>query len=293
MALCEKVVIAPDWQELLHRHGLDSMDTLYALHEGTVLKAGKATELCRVEFNDAGVARTLYIKKYWYPASRLRWSGFYRGTFLGISKVRREFENLARLRQWGLDAPAAVAYGEERRGRWPRHLCRGWLHRSFLISEGVPEPLSLDLFIRDHLPSLADNERRRLRMEIIERLADYTRRMHEHQFVHHDCFWRNILLSGGALTHFFLIDSHKGRCWKPWMETRSRAKDLATLDAPAPLFFRRSERLRFFLRYRGHARLTQDDKKLIRLVLRLAEPMREVQKRRVQQAGVHPEPAKA
>ncbi|MGD0650426.1 MAG: lipopolysaccharide kinase InaA family protein [Verrucomicrobiia bacterium] len=285
MALCEKVVIAPDWQELLHRHGLDSMDTLYALHEGTVLKAGKATELCRVEFNDAGVARTLYIKKYWYPTSRLRWSGFYRGTFLGISKVRREFENLARLRQWGLDAPAAVAYGEERRERW--------LHRSFLISEGVPEPLSLDLFIRDYLPSSADNERRRLRREIIERLADYTRRMHEHQFVHHDCFWRNILLSGGALTHFFLIDSHKGRCWKRWMETRSRAKDLATLDAPAPRFFRRTERLRFFLRYRGHARLTNEDKELIDLVLRVAEPMRATQLRRVANARPQREPAQA
>jgi tRNA A-37 threonylcarbamoyl transferase component Bud32 len=281
----DKVVIAPEWRALLRASRLDSVEKVYAFSGGTVLKGGGATELRRVELPEAGRSRVLFVKKYCYLTSRLRWSGFYRGTFLGISKVRCEFENLARFRQWGLDAPAAVAYGEERRGRW--------LHRSFLISEGVPESLPLDLFIRDYLPSLGRDERRRLRIEMIERLADYTRRMHEHRFVHHDYFWRNILLSDGSLAHCFLIDSHKGRCWKPWMENRSRAKDLATLDAPAPLFFRRSERLRFFLHYRGGSKLKQADKKLIRLVLRVAEPMRATQLRRVANARPQREPAQA
>jgi tRNA A-37 threonylcarbamoyl transferase component Bud32 len=280
----DKIVIAPEWQSLLRANRWDNVEGVYAFSGGTVLKCGAATELRRVELPEAERSCVLFVKKYCYLTSRLRWSGFYRGTFLGISKVRCEFENLARLRQWGLNAPAAVAYGEERRGRW--------LHRSFLISEGVPNPLPLDLFIRDYLPSLERDEQRRLQREMIERLADYTRRMHEHRFVHHDYFWRNILLSGGALAHFYLVDSHKGRCWKPWMEKRSRAKDLATLDAPAPLFFRRSERLRFFLRYRCGSKLKQADKKLIRLVLRLAESMRKEQQHRVQQARAHPEPAK-
>jgi tRNA A-37 threonylcarbamoyl transferase component Bud32 len=281
----DKVVIAPEWQALLRATRLDSVEGVYAFSGGTLLKGGGATELRRVELPEAERRRVLFVKKYCYLTPKERWSGFYRGMFLGMSKVRREFENLARLRQWGLDAPVAVAYGEERRGRW--------LHRSFLISAGVPEPFSLDLFIRDFLQSLARDERRRLRTELIERLADYTRRMHEHRFVHHDYFWRNILLSGKSLEHFYLIDSHKGRCWKPWLETRSRAKDLATLDAPALLFFRRGERIRFFLRYRRHTKLTPDDKKLIRLVLRLAEPMRVTQVRRVADARPQREPAQA
>ncbi|HUI06652.1 MAG TPA: lipopolysaccharide kinase InaA family protein [Verrucomicrobiae bacterium] len=277
MALREKVVIAPGWQESLRQHGLDRVDTLHAASTGGDLLLGRrATELRRVRVGDGAATRTLYIKKYWYPTARLRWSGFWRGTFLGASKVRTEFENLGRLRAWGLDAPAAVAYGEERDGRW--------LHRSFLISEGVPEAFPLDLFIRDYLPSLERRDRRRVRRETIEHLADTTRKMHERRFVHHDYFWRNILLSGTSLDHFFLIDSHKGHCWKPWMETRSRAKDLATLDAPAPWFFRRSERLRFFLRYRNHPRLTPDDKHLLRLVLRVAEPLRAPQWERVRRA---------
>jgi tRNA A-37 threonylcarbamoyl transferase component Bud32 len=240
--------------------------------------------LRRLEWRDDNQTRVLFIKKYWYPTFRLRWSGFYRGTFFGTSKVRREYENLARLRAWGLDAPAPVAYGEERRGRW--------LHRSYLISEGVPSPMPLDVFIRDVLPAMSAPERRQQQTELLQRLADYTRRMHDHHFVHHDYFWRNILLSGRSLAHFFLIDSHKGRCWKSWAEFDGRAKDLATLDSPAPWFFRRSERLRFFLRYREHPRLTTGDKDLVRLILRLAKPMRTSQLNRVCRAQPVSDPAK-
>jgi hypothetical protein len=178
------------------------------------------------------------------------------------------------------------------------------LLRSFLISEGVFNPMPLDVFIRDRLPALPLEESRRVRRELIERLAHCTRRLHEHGFVHHDYFWRNILLSGGELTRFFLIDAHKGRCWRPGGERPSRAKDLAALDAPAPRFFRRTERLRFFLLYRGHPpsavavserpglasnasllprtgrQLDAQDKALLRLALRLAAPMREKQLRR-------------
>jgi hypothetical protein len=105
--------------------------------------------------------------------------------------------------------------------------------------------------------------------------------MHDHHFVHHDYFWRNILLRGRSLSQFFLIDSHKGRCWHWWSELSGRAKDLATLDSPAPRFFRRTERLRFFLRYREHRRLTTGDKDLVRLILRLAKPLRASQLDRV------------
>jgi tRNA A-37 threonylcarbamoyl transferase component Bud32 len=280
----ERVVIAPDWQTLLRTHQLDSVAAVYALQTGATLKHGSATELRHLEFREDGVRRELYLKKYWYPTFAHRWSGSYRGTLLGVSKVRREFENLARLRAWGLDAPAPVAYGEERSA--------GWLLRSFLISEGVHNPLPLDLFIRDHLPTIPSSEQQLLRRTMITSLADYTCRMHEHSFVHHDYFWRNILLSGTSPARFFPIDSHKGRCWKSWLELRSRAKDLATLDAPAPSFFRRGERLRFFLRYRGHPHLTGDDKHLLRLILRLAEPMRSAQRQRVRQAKSRSESVK-
>jgi hypothetical protein len=269
----EKIIVAPGWQNLLRARGLDSVEAVYRMADGEVITRSGSTEVRRIELSNGGAARTVFIKKYWAVAARQLWSGALRGTFLGRSKARREFENLDRLRAWDLDAPSPVAYGEERRA--------GWLMRSFLISEGVPDPLPLDVFVRDFIPRQPETQRRVVRRELIQRLADYTRRFHQCRFVHHDCFWRNILLSGSSFEHFWLIDAHKGRRWLPGTQFRSRAKDLATLDAPAPHFFRRTERLRFFLSYAGRTKLTGKDKQLIRRVLRLAAPLREQQLRRV------------
>ncbi len=272
-----KIVIAPERKNLLRAHHLLTIADVYGLKDDRqIIKHSDSSEVRRVILQDTGRSYTLIIKKYWITKQSQLWSGFWRGTFLGRSKVRQEFENLVRLRGWGLDAPAPVAYGEDRRGRW--------LVRSFLITESVVEPVPLDVFIRDYLPSLPTAENRRARRELVQRLADYTRRLHRHRFVHHDYFWRNIILTGRGLNHFFLIDAHRGGVWKPWAEQASRAKDLATLDAPAPHFFRRTERLRFFLRYVGHSAMTSDDKGLIRHALKIAAPLRERQYRRVRRA---------
>ncbi|PYI87066.1 MAG: hypothetical protein DME26_07320 [Verrucomicrobia bacterium] len=268
-----KVVTSPAWETILRAYHLNTVDAVYDCAAGGVVTRSGTTEVRRVELADGAEPRVIYIKKYWANSARQLWSSALRGTFFGRSKARREFDNLAKLRAWGLDAPSPAAYGEERHARW--------LVRSFLISEGVSEPLPLDVFIRDVLPGQPEPERHRLRRELIDRLADYTRRLHERGFVHHDYFWRNILLTGLSFEHFWLIDAHKGRRWVSWAQQRSRAKDLATLDAPAPRFFRRPERLRFFLRYIGRSKLLDPDKRFLGLVLRLAAPLRERQLRRV------------
>ena len=267
----DKMVVHPEWQALLQTHGLDTLSGVYANSAGRRVASSGTTEVREVEFNGTGSAqpRVIFIKRYWFPTFASRWNGALRGTLLGRSKVRREFDNLAWLRAHGFDAPLPVAWGEERSG--------GWLTRSLLISEGVPQPLALSKFIRDTLPSRPAS----VRSELIGRLAALTRRLHAQRFVHHDLFWRNIILTGESLDRFALIDAHKGRVWRAGAERRSRAADLAALDAPAPWFFRRTERLRFFLLYRGHARLSPADKALLRATLRLAEPMRERQLARV------------
>ena len=270
MVSTEKIVIHPDWRQLLRAHQLDQWPAVWALATGTLVKRAPNAEIRRIELADGAGHRVLFVKKYNSAKPKQLWSGALRGTLLGKSKVRREFDNLNRLRQWGLDAPAPIAYGEARRG--------GWLVRSFLVSEGVADPVPLDALIRDHLPGQSAQRR-----ELLMRLADYVRRVHEQHFVHGDLYWRNIILTRGTLTRFALIDAQKGHCWRARAELRSRAQDLATLDAPAPGFFRRSERLRFFLRYVNQPALTDDGKRLVRLTLQLAEPMRAPQLRRVRE----------
>jgi len=274
-----KLVIAPDWQAAWPA---PTVAAIFALEVGTVVKRGHTTEVRRVEIG----ARTVFIKKYWANSFAQCWSGALRGTLFGKSKVQREYENMHRLRAWGLDSPAPVAYGEERRA--------GWVVRSCLISEAIPVAVPLDKFITEttppHLNPLPQTTGARkpdsplpLAGEgqgegLLFRLADYVRRLHEHKFIHHDLYWRNIILSGQSLAHFYLIDMHKSQ------PGSAIEQDLAALDAPAPFFFRRTERLRFFLRYRQHESLTAEDKQLIARTLALAEPMRARQLKRIREA---------
>jgi tRNA A-37 threonylcarbamoyl transferase component Bud32 len=219
----------------------------------------------------------VFVKKYRVSRAGQLWSGLWRGTFFGRSKVRREFGNLTQLREWGMHAPEPVAWGEVR--------CWGFVVRSFLVTESVPAPVvSLDRFIRDMLPALPPDEGRACRRELVERLAQVTRRLHEHRFVHGDLYWRNILLArGGRLDAFYLIDAHASRRWKAGEGAWHRAADLGSLDAPAPWFFSRADRLRFLLRYLGRRRIEDAQRDFVRKILAVAEPLRARQLKRVQQ----------
>lgn len=275
-------VIAPGWQSLLHRCQLDDIAGLYDPGAGRCVKAGTSSELRRATLDEGGGSRTLFIKKYWYPTFRERWSGATRGTLFGMAKAEREYRNLVRLREWGLDAPTPVAFGLA--------YSFGWLQRSAIVSEAVPAARSLDLYIRDELASVTGPGRRAIRQALIGNLARCSARMHDRRFVHNDFYWRNILISHGSLQRFYLIDAHRGHRW--WINgRRHRIKDLATLDAPAPAYFRRSERMRFLLDYLGLTRLRTADKRLVRAILQAAEPMRERQLRRVADAKAEPPPA--
>ena len=270
-------VISPPWRDILRTHGLDTVTGVYRTGLGQPVTRSVSTEVRRINLGDNKAERIVFVKKYWVNSSSQLWNGMLRGTFFGRSKVRREFENLTLLRSWGLDAPEPLAYGEERHSRW--------LVRSFLITAGVVNPVPLDVFIRDRLPLSDATQVSALRRELITSLADATRRQHDHHFFHHDYFWRNIILSGANLDRFWLIDAHKGRQWTWVQERQSRAYDLAALDAPAPRFFRQTERLRFFLAYLGQKRLDPAAKSLLRTVLRRAAPIREKQLQRVRDSG--------
>jgi tRNA A-37 threonylcarbamoyl transferase component Bud32 len=237
--------------------------------------------VARFVLRDGNERRIVYVKKYWFLRPSRLWKSMLRGTFLRRSKVKREYDFLLQLAQSGLEAAVPIAWGEQRIARW--------LLRSFLVTEGIPGPMPMDEFIAQTLPAMPDAERRRARRELLRTLAQSTRRFHDHGFVHHDLYWRNIILSEGGMDRFFIIDAPKGRRCRPWENLGCRAKDLATLDAPAPLFFRRTERLRFVLSYSGANRLTPATKQFIKMILRRAEPERERQGRRIlgDEYGLH------
>ena len=278
MSLHSKWTLQPGWEDLLRRHGLDSLDRLYAVDTGEVFARSGTTEVRRIALRDDQGTHVLFIKKYWFETLYDRFKGTFRGTLFGLSKVRREGDNLLRLKAWGLDAPRLVAWGEERKG--------GWLRRSVLVTEGVPNPMSLDVWFLSVFPVLTPTEKRGHLQRLATGLAAAMTRMHRHRFAHRDLFWRNIILSGSSLDRFYLIDSHHGHVWHPWNRSRRQTEDLAALDAVAPLFMSSPQRIRFLLQYLGLRRLTPQTKTFVRRILKCAAPLRERQSRRLPRKAV-------
>ena len=271
----DQLMARPELIPGLHKAGLGTVAATYAREDGTVITRSKSTEVRRLVLPDGAV---VFLKKYWMGNWKRVWNGLFRGAVFGRSKVRREYENLVRLRAVGVNAPEPLAYGEERRGP-----C---LWRSFLLTAAVPEARPITWFIREHLPRLEAEERRLARRELITRLAQWTRHLHDQGFVHHDLFWRNLLLEGASLQRIWVIDAPQGRSSRGAADWSGRVQDLSALDSAAPSFFRASERLRFYLIYAGQSRLSPEDKSRVRQVLRAAAPQRELQQRRVLGARV-------
>ena len=100
---------------------------------------------------------------------------------------------------------------------------------------------------------------------ISQQLARHTRTMHDHHFTHNDLKWRNLLVDDqGTL---FFIDCPTGDFWRGFMWRHRMIKDLACLDKVAKYHLSATQRLRFYLQYRGRDRLNVRDKKRIHRVL--------------------------
>jgi hypothetical protein len=80
------------------------------------------------------------------------------------------------------------------------------------------------------------------------------------------------------------MDAPRGYFWPEFIMRTRRTFDLATLDAAATEVFTRSQRMRFMHIYLQRGQLTDNDKQLIRKVLKRAEPMRERQLKRLERS---------
>lgn len=100
---------------------------------------------------------------------------------------------------------------------------------------------------------------------VSRQLARATRAMHDHHFAHNDLKWRNLLVNDEG--ELFLIDCPTGAFWFGPFLRRRITKDLACLDKVAKYQLSRTQRLRFYLQYRGRQRLNVADKRRIRQII--------------------------
>ena len=219
-----------------------SLEAVFAL-EGERITKDPLSEVIRIE---RGGVR-YYVKRYWGAGKGLR-------RYIGRPRVKAEWQNLKHFAKWGIPTAPIVAYGLERR--------LGAFVRGALVTRELPGTLDLShLADHDH-PWLHD---RHWVERISRQLAAATRRLHDHHFTHNDLKWRNLLVDDQA--RLFFIDCPTGAFWWGPLLRYRIVKDLACLDKVAKYQLTRSQRLRFYLQYRGRRRLSARDKRCIRRIV--------------------------
>ncbi|MCH9001936.1 MAG: hypothetical protein IIC02_05120 [Planctomycetes bacterium] len=132
------IVVDPADRSWLAKLGFASVDQVLKYKPETIAAMSGSSETFPVEVGPAnGAPQRIYIKRYRYRGVMARLKGMFRGTLLGKSRARFEYDVLAEMRRRGVPAVRPIAYGEKR--------SRGFLKACFLITEGVTGATSLDV----------------------------------------------------------------------------------------------------------------------------------------------------
>lgn len=219
-----------------------SLEAVFAL-QGRRLTRDPLSEVILVERADV----RYYVKRYWGGGKGLR-------RYIGRPRVKAEWQNLRHFAKWGVPTASIVACGLERQ--------MGRFVRGALITRELDNTEDLALLANRNDPCLQD----RAWVDGVSRqLARATRILHDHHFTHNDLKWRNLLVNDRG--ELFFIDCPTGSFWWGPLLRYRIIKDLACLDKVACKVLSRTQRLRFYLQYRGRACLNAADKKRIRQII--------------------------
>jgi tRNA A-37 threonylcarbamoyl transferase component Bud32 len=266
----DQMTIDPPFREALAQAKLDSVQSVLACRGEQLAAWSRTTDAisCRLP----GAATTIYVKRYHYPRWRQRLRGAFRGTFLKQSRAKSEYRALALMRQLGIQAVRPIAFGERRVGRF--------LKSCFLITEAVPNAMSLSAFIKRFSQHGDSPRATRGRREILTSLARQVRHMHGAGFVHRDLFWRNVLIRSmpDDRFEFYFLDASVGkRIRMPQRRQESIVRDIAAMGVLAPHFCSKADQLRFLLVYLDVEELDSDDRTWLRRVQARSDLLREAE----------------
>ncbi len=279
MLAFDRMTIDPPFREQLRRAGLDSVSAIVAC-QGDRLAAWSRTSdtiWCGIP----AAVSSIYIKRYHYPRWRQRLRGAFRGTFFKASRARTEYRTLRLMRQLGIQAVRPIACGERRIGHF--------LRSCFLVTEAVPDAMPLSSFIRTFSRHRDGPVGRRVRRQVLGRLAMQIRHMHASGFVHCDLFWRNVLIRSlpeGRFEFYFLDASVGKRIRMQQWRQDSIVRDIAALGVLAPEFCSKADQLRFLRGYLDKPRLDADDRRWLRQVQQQSAFLRAAEIRRLERASV-------
>ena len=236
--------VTEPWQKTAAGEAFSSFEKVFALSGKPISKDGQSV-VFRIELEN----RRYYIKQYHSTKGIRSW--------FGLSRIRQEARNQLWFASIGLPAASVVAFGEE-------HVLSRTI-RGALITESLDNTEDLAWTAKNR-PDLFCN--RQWVLLVIDQVADMTRTLHHHHFCHNDLKWRNILvLQDADRPRTYLIDCPVGQRWfGPFLEHRI-IKDIACLDKVGKQVLSRTQRLRFFTKYRQRDKLTAQDRKFVQKVV--------------------------
>lgn len=274
-----RIVIHSSYMELLKSADLNSIQGVLRSKLGeSITKESKKEKnsVTRIEITLEGETRIFYLKIYRNHFFKEICARAFRGSMIGRSMVRTEYENLERLAKCGLRTPQWVAYGD--------HRFAGGVINAFIITEEIPNARGVDYLIHTWFAQQSSEDRKHKTTELIQEMAKTVKLMHSHGFEHHDLFFRNMMVSDQNMSKLYVMDAPRGYFCPKFIIRKRRAIDLATLDSAATQAFTRSQRMRFMLLYLGCDRLDEQGKQLVRKVLSISDPMRERQIKRLERS---------
>lgn len=242
-------VLSP-WNKTTVASHFSSMRAVFQLDAKIISKSSQG------EIFSQDIEGTTYFVKRYFRSKNI-------GSWLGFSRFQKELRNQLWFNQQGISSAKVVAFGEH---RFFLKTLKG-----VLITEGVNDTKELSEIAKNTPDKFADKH---WRDEIVTQIADITAKLHKARFCHNDLHWRNILVRQISTNHeakIFLIDCPSGKklTW-PFLHYR-KLKDLANLDKLAPQYLSRTQRLSFFMKYRGINKLTPKDKIMIKEVMQHKE----------------------
>jgi hypothetical protein len=258
--------VAEAFRDSLAALGLTSLDAVFAFEAGRDLakvNIDRFRQRRQFELTPAGAGPTvkIYLKCYDRPPvmKQLRnWLSHHRrGSFAFL-----EYETARELAGAGIGTPRTVAWGQQRRTLFE--------HRSFLMTEQVPQSRSLESALPPCFQGPLTTANRQERRDFLRRLASFVRHFHGAGYRHRDLYLSHIFCSHAG--EFCLIDL--ARACRPILRRRFQVKDIAQLYYSAPAAsFSATDRLRFYLAYADRPRLLPQDKAFVRKVVSKAHRM--------------------
>ncbi len=186
-------------------------------------------------------SRAFYIKHFLVPDWRTRLR-----QWLRRSKGRNEARRARYLDDLRVPTIVPLAVGERRRF--------GFVMDNYLLTEEVDGASPLDRFLETVLPTMSEPRQRRVRLGLVDRLAELIAHLHDRGVLHQDFHQGNLMvrLDEGDQVRLTLIDLDALRFRDRPVVDAEAVRNLSLLHHAFWMQSRRAERLRFLQGYEAH-----------------------------------------